>query len=175
MLRGDAPAAAVAGGRRADKLGSMRLCQRSSSAWNCGSRAISTDSAVALIVLRIERRSLELVRRAALAHQDLDLLLGLLQCALTDARQLHAALEVAQRLVERQLALLELLDDRFELGKRALEIGSRGLICAGRGRICCSLELECGRALRGKLACATSRGQSAALREPCVMRVTLRR
>src|SRR5690242_16596258 len=111
----------------------MRVCQRSSSAWNCGSRAIPTDSAVALIVLRIERRSLELLRRAALAQQDLHFLLGLFQRALTDARQLHATLEVAQRFVQRQLAPLELLDDLLELGERALEIGSRGLVCAGRG------------------------------------------
>src|SRR5215212_9092413 len=112
----------------------MRLCQRSSSVWNCGSREISTDSAVALIVFRVEGRRLELLRRAALAQQDLDFLFGLFQSALTRARQLHAALEVAQRFVERQLALLEFFDDCFQLGERALEVGSRGLICAGRGR-----------------------------------------
>src|SRR5262245_22757247 len=139
----------------------MRVCQRSSNAWNCGSRAIPTDSAVALIVLRIERRRLELVRRAALAQQDLDFLLGLLESALADARQLHAALEVTQRLVERQVALLEFLDDRFQLGDRALEVGSRGLICAGRGGFAVHWNWSAGRALRGKLACACRDGQSA--------------
>ncbi len=38
------------------------------------------------------------------------------------ARQLHAALEGLQRLIERQVAALQALDQRLELGQRLLEI-----------------------------------------------------
>jgi hypothetical protein len=37
---------------------------------------------------------------------------------------------MAQRFVQRQVALLELVDDGLELGERALEIGCSGLVCA---------------------------------------------
>ena len=61
------------------------------------------------------RRRLQL---AALG-EDLDAPLGLLEPRVTEARQLHAALVQRQRLLERQVAFFELLDDRLELGDRA--------------------------------------------------------
>ena len=80
----------------------------------------------------------ELLAAPALAQQDLDLLFGLLQRALAHARQLHAALELLQRFVQRQVALLELLDDGFELGERALEVGGRRVRAGGRAVSCWS-------------------------------------
>ena len=95
---------------------------------------ISTDSAVALIVFRIERRGLELLRRAALAQQDLDFLLGLLAArsgtgasAPRRARSGAATLRAAGRPARASRRSLR--------ARRAtLEIGSRSLFWAGRGR-----------------------------------------
>ena len=64
----------------------------------------------------------------AALEQDLDLLLGRLQRGLAVARQRDAALEGLQRLIERQIAALEPLDERFELGERLLEIGGLWLL-----------------------------------------------
>ena len=69
------------------------------------------------------RRRLQL---AALV-EDLDAALGLLEPRVAEARQLHAALVQRQRLLERQVAFLELLDDRFELGDRGFEVLDGGV------------------------------------------------
>ena len=63
-------------------------------------------------------------RRLQLATvgQDLDAALGVLEPGVTEARELHAALVQRQRLLEREVAFLELLDDRLELGDRAFEV-----------------------------------------------------
>ena len=62
------------------------------------------------------RRRLQL---AALV-EDLDAALGLLEPRVAEPRQLHAALVERERLLEREVAFFELLDDRLELGDRAL-------------------------------------------------------
>src|SRR5206468_10259300 len=64
------------------------------------------------------------VELAALV-QNLDAALGLFEPRVTEAGELHATLVERQRLLERQIALLELLDDRFELGDGAFEIFDR--------------------------------------------------
>src|SRR2546428_8716251 len=69
-------------------------------------------------------------RRLQLAAlvQNLDAALGLFEPRVTEARELDAALVERQRLLERQVALFELLDDRLELGNGGLEIFDR---CVG--------------------------------------------
>ena len=44
------------------------------------------------------------------------------EAGVAEARELHAALVERQRLLERQVALFELLDDRFQLGDRRFEV-----------------------------------------------------
>ena len=93
-------------------------------------------------------------------------MLGLLECALARTGELHAALEVAQRVVQRQVALLELVDDRFQLGKRAFEVhrgfGDRfggGGGFAGHDRVRRGKTLTASGRERGKLALADRAGQ----------------
>src|SRR5262245_46984598 len=57
--------------------------------------------------------------------QDLDAALGLLEPRVTEARKLYAAFVERERLLERQVALLELLHDRLELGNSGFEILDR--------------------------------------------------
>src|SRR4051794_33822343 len=59
--------------------------------------------------------------------EDLDAAFGFFQPCVAEARQLHAALVVGKRLLERHVALLELFHDRFELGNRGLEVFDRCL------------------------------------------------
>src|SRR4051794_28284422 len=54
--------------------------------------------------------------------EDLDAPLGLLELRMAEAGELHAALVQRQRLLEGEIAFLELLDDRLELGDRRLEV-----------------------------------------------------
>src|SRR5207248_11039243 len=54
--------------------------------------------------------------------QDLDAAFSLFKARVTKAGQVNAALVQRERLLERQVALLELLDDRVELRDRGLEI-----------------------------------------------------
>jgi hypothetical protein len=75
-----------------------------------------------VVFVAVERGRGKLVG-AASSQQDLDFLLRLLERALARTRELHAALEVAQRVVQGQVALFELVDDRFQLGERAFEVG----------------------------------------------------
>ena len=58
---------------------------------------------------------------AALGEQ-LDAALGGAELVVAVARQLDAALEERERLVERQVAVFELLDDLLELGNGRLEV-----------------------------------------------------
>src|ERR1051325_1020651 len=69
-------------------------------------------------------------RRLQLATfvQDLDPALGFLETRVAEARELHAAFVQRERLLECEVALLELLHDRLELGDRRLEILDR---CVG--------------------------------------------
>src|SRR5690606_25035458 len=69
------------------------------------------------------------------AEQDLDLLLCRFQSALALAGELHAALEGLERLIERQIAAFQTLDELLELGKGLLEIG---FVRAGGQRKCSS-------------------------------------
>ena len=64
------------------------------------------------------RRRLQL----AAVGQNLDAPLGLLEPRVAEPRQLDAALVERQRLLERQVAFFELLDDRLELGDRGFEV-----------------------------------------------------
>ena len=66
----------------------------------------------------------------------IDFLLRLLQCRLTLPRELHAALEFLQRLLERQVAALETRDERFELLERFFESADAGFFgSAHRGAV----------------------------------------
>ena len=104
--------------------------------------------------------------------QDLDFLFGLLQRRLAYASQLHAALELLERFIERQIAGFELVDDGLELGERTFEVGrartaSAGLSVDRFGRaefLTGHDERTCfeavGWASGGKLAARTVTGQS---------------
>src|SRR5690606_38768409 len=81
---------------------------------------------------RVEGGALELLGICVLAEQDFHLMLGILERALAQARQLNAALELAQGLFEREISLFEPFDDLFELGERAFEV-ARGWIAVRRG------------------------------------------
>jgi hypothetical protein len=59
-------------------------------------------------------------------REDADLALGVAERLLADAGQHHAALELPERLLERELAQFESRDDLLEFGKGGLEVG-RGL------------------------------------------------
>src|SRR4051812_9780616 len=89
---------------------------------NADSGSVVTRSA-AVAIVGPERRG----RRLELAAlvQDLDAPFGLLEARVAEARELHAALVELQRLLERQVALFQLLDDAFELGDRGLEVLDR--------------------------------------------------
>ena len=67
------------------------------------------------------RRGLDL---AALV-EHFDAALGLFELGVAEARELHAALEELERLLEREIAFLERLDDRLELGDGGLEVLDR--------------------------------------------------
>ena len=56
------------------------------------------------------------------ANRILDDILAV-QCGLAGASQLHAALELFERFIERQIAGLQLVHDGFQLRKGALEVG----------------------------------------------------
>src|SRR3954465_10646363 len=67
-------------------------------------------------------------RRLELAPlvEDFDALLRILETRVAEPRELHPALVELQRLFEGQLAILELLDDRFELRDRRFKILDSG-------------------------------------------------
>src|SRR5204863_1329696 len=54
--------------------------------------------------------------------EDFDAALRLFEPRVTEARELHAALEELERFLEREVPLLERLDDRLELGDRRFEV-----------------------------------------------------
>src|SRR5687768_4237611 len=54
--------------------------------------------------------------------ENFDALLGLLEPRMAETRELHATLVQLERLLEREVPFLELLDNRFELGDRGFEI-----------------------------------------------------
>src|SRR5688572_5110793 len=85
-----------------------------------------------VVRVRVERRRGEIALGAAASKENLHFLFGLLERTLTRACELHAALEMAQRVVQRQVAPLELVDDGFELGQRAFEVRG-GLVFGGSG------------------------------------------
>ena len=88
-------------------------------------RLVSTRSAG----LRRRRRPSDGRRRLQLAAlvEDLDAALGFLEPRMAEPRQLDAALVERERLLERQVAFLELLDDRLELGDRGFEVLNGGV------------------------------------------------
>ena len=69
---------------------------------------------------------------ASLLLQDQNALLRLLQLLLALARQLHAALEMAEGLVQRQVAGLHAAHEGLELGQRRFEAGFLGLLAHRR-------------------------------------------
>src|ERR1700722_3103677 len=64
---------------------------------------------------------------AALAQEDLYLLLGSFQCRLTMTCELDAALEGFQRLIERQIAALEPAHETFKLCQSCFKVGGLAL------------------------------------------------
>src|SRR5476649_1468653 len=80
--------------------------------------AVTTSTALGILGGQRRRRGFQL---AALV-QDLDAAFGLLELRMAEARELDAALVQRERLLEREVALFELLDDRFELGDRRFEV-----------------------------------------------------
>ena len=85
------------------------------------SRRVTASAALGIVGGERRRRRLQL---AALV-EDLDAALGLFEPRVAEARELDAALVERERLLERQVAFLELLDDRFELGDRGFEVFDR--------------------------------------------------
>src|SRR5262249_31010015 len=59
---------------------------------------------------------------ATAVQQDLDLLLRRLQARLAVARECHATLKPAQRLIQRYVCLLEPLHEALELSERLFEV-----------------------------------------------------
>src|SRR5206468_4393922 len=86
-----------------------------------GSAVTPHSTAFGILGGKRGRRGLQL---AALV-ENLDAALRLFEPRVTEPRELHAALVQRQRLFEREVAFLELLDDRFELGDRAFEVFDR--------------------------------------------------
>src|SRR5688572_8168809 len=72
----------------------------------------------------VQDRPCRVLELAALV-EDFDAPLGLLEPRVAEPRELHAAFEQLQRLLERDVAVLELLDDRVELRQRGFEILDR--------------------------------------------------
>src|SRR5690606_4538137 len=95
-----------------------------SSAWSISRRRSAAYCAASLpVIVRVHRVRFGLRDRFVRAHlqlavgtarQDFDLLLGFVQPLVELAHQAHTALERLERLLERQLARLELRDEVFE-------------------------------------------------------------
>jgi hypothetical protein len=85
-------------------------------AWvrNSASGSVTTSTALGILGGKRRRRRLQFTALV----EDLDAALRLLELRVAEARELDAALVERQRLLEREVAFLELLDDRFELGDR---------------------------------------------------------
>src|SRR6266851_5627057 len=120
--------ASLTRGGHAGGLG--RYCSRASStrARACSRNAERESPCTFQLSIRIvggqrRRRRLEL---AAVA-QDLDAAFRLFEPCVTEPGELHAALVERQRLLERQVALFKLLDDRLELGDRGFEVLDGGV------------------------------------------------
>src|SRR5258706_7266827 len=111
---------------------SMRAWALRSCPWNPPSSRPARGSGVGTGIMGCVLCAEVLDARAAGAlRQDLDPLLCGQQGALAIARQLHAALEAAQGLIQRQVARLHARDQRLELSNRGLKAGFLGL-----GHIC---------------------------------------
>src|SRR6267154_1527551 len=107
-------------------LGSQRSSASSTSTRMQSRKAASgsvTTRSAAFAIVGPERggRGLQL----APLVEDLDATFGLLQPRVAETRELYAALVQLQGLLEREVPLLELLDDGFELGDRGLEVFDR--------------------------------------------------
>src|SRR5258706_5785726 len=114
---------------QAVSLGSARSRAASTSA-RIRSRARSRSGSAPVIVLGagqgLRLRAAVLVEEglaARVLHEHLDLALRLLELAVAEAGEPDALLVELERLLEGQLALLELLDDLLELLQRVLEAG----------------------------------------------------
>lgn len=89
----------------------------------------ATDAVAGVVGRIVERLKLEFV---AFAHQFVDALLRVLKALLACTRQLDAALERGQGLLQALLAAFHFFDDALELGQRRLEVGRRlGLYRSG--------------------------------------------
>src|SRR5882672_8832015 len=93
-------------------------------AWvrNSASGSVTTSTALGILGGKRRRRRLQF---AALV-EDLDAALRLLELRVAEARELDTALVERERLLEREVAFLELLDDGFELGDRRFEVFDGG-------------------------------------------------
>src|SRR4051794_26469550 len=90
---------------------------------NSARRSVTASTAFGIVGGERSGRRLQL---AALV-EDLDPALGLLELRVAEARELHAALVQRERLLEGEVAFLELLDDRVELGERRFEVFDGGV------------------------------------------------
>src|SRR5258708_10655799 len=119
---------------------SMRAWALRNCSWNPPSSRPTSGSRVGTGIIGCVLCAEVLDGRAAGAlRQDLDPLLRGLQGGLAIARQLHAALEAAQGLIERQVTRLHARDQRLELSDRGLKAGFLGF-----GHVClCSSLRDC--------------------------------
>src|SRR5438045_801387 len=110
--------AGQAGGVRSERSSAWSTRARAR-ARNAASVSVPTGSAaIAIVGAERRRRRLQL---AALV-QDFDATLRLFEARMTEPRQLDAPFVQLERRLEREVALLELLDDAFELRDRGLEV-----------------------------------------------------
>src|SRR3970282_1867907 len=105
----------------------MAWCSRAGATWGCGSSRARVDS-ILVCTPPIQAWKSDSVAFTGLgggrqgfqdfAFEHLDLLLGGLQAALAQARELEPALVGGERLLERQFAAFHACDDFFQLGER---------------------------------------------------------
>ena len=118
-------AAARRPGRAGRNVSLERLLDRWRRARSTAARRVRVVAAsprfVALVDVGVERRR----ARASVSPRSLRISTrrsASSSLRVAEARQLHAALEELERLFEREVAVLELLDDRLELGDRRFKI-----------------------------------------------------
>ena len=121
------------------RRGALAVCSPALTA-----RSPRRGSASGCVTRPASRSALRLATRVL--EQHLDLALGLLELAVAQPRQPDALLVELQRLLERQLAALELLHDLLELRERLLE--------RGRVAVCHSFSLESTRGAQSARAAA---------------------
>src|SRR5262249_38944394 len=97
-----------------------RGCDRETPA---ATRPRSRSAALPIVAAERGRRRLQL----AAFVENLDAPLGILEPGVAEAGQLHPAFVELQRLLEREIAVLGLLDDRLELGNRRFEVLDGGV------------------------------------------------